>query len=275
MIDAGVYPAFSNLHKDGPVHPTNLSSIQERLEQPRRSLSPSRFTDADFLEFQVKDHEAQSHVIILKNILPLILGSSNVPEASEILFTNIKSVPADNFTQLKPDIYDGVDPSNLDANIRNILSRYIEPSKNSSCPCLPNAYIEVKGKNQSPQIGQYQALHDGLIGERAMLKIIQYANNDESPNNAAHTIAAIYHAGDALLTLYTMHAIQRNEHGEQERIGYRQTQLTGFKMDSRQDQWIAGATTLRNAREWAREQHENAVTKAHDAIDPMLDFGNG
>src|SRR5436309_2904273 len=57
-----------------PEEPENMEEIRRVLAQPRRSLSPSRFTDEDFRKFKRAAAHASKERQVTTAVLPIIEG---------------------------------------------------------------------------------------------------------------------------------------------------------------------------------------------------------
>ena len=259
MIELGVYPDLESPNVDGPFHPSNLSVIQERMSRRRDSL-PLISKDESFEKFLLKSSGNLNHTEVMIFICPLLLLRADIRDELNIAFTNMEKL-SDDLKRLQPNSYHGATPSDVEPSVRATLSRYIEPSKNTSLPCLPNFFFEWSGQSENSSKITNQALYDGAIGERAMLKTLLFANNRNDPcsYNAAHTMAATYHSATSNLSLYCTHAVLSNEGS----VKYRQTYLAGYTLRDGMQQWIDGTTALSNLREWAKEERDKALVKAN------------
>ncbi|KAK5015217.1 hypothetical protein LTR60_002980, partial [Cryomyces antarcticus] len=161
-----------------------------------------------------------------------------------------------------PDFYDGALPQQLDRRVRNELSQYIVPSKNFSTPALPNFFAEAKGPDGSAAVAKRQACYDGAIGARGMLHARSYASGDDMEYDGnAYTITSTYHNSTGTLMMYTTHPTQPVE--SDGKPGYHMTQLNTWGMTGNLETFRQGASAFRNARDWAKEQRDDAITRAN------------
>src|SRR5690348_9113982 len=67
LIDSDIYP-HGYRYPDGrvPAKPENREAINQRLAQPRPSLSPSRFTEEDYEKFIQADADARNEDQVTK-----------------------------------------------------------------------------------------------------------------------------------------------------------------------------------------------------------------
>jgi hypothetical protein len=75
LIDGGVYPDEYE-YPDGriPARPNNWEEINQRLAQPRPSLSSSQFSDNKFRKFKRADAHASKEDQVMKRLIPFIEG---------------------------------------------------------------------------------------------------------------------------------------------------------------------------------------------------------
>lgn len=260
LVDHGIY-------KSGRTQrPSNWSEINERLAKSRSSLSPSRFTEAAFEDFEETNEKALAENTVMSRAFPIIAGSAGVYFYSQdnVYFGNLKDLTDGTITKAKPDLYNGAHPSQLDKSIRNQLSECIEPSSKKNVPLLPNFFVEGNGPDGSACVNELQALYDGALGERGMLELSLYIDPGWLQYNVAHTIASTYHGGTGDLTLYSIHAVQPASH--QLPMQFRMTKLNGWKMTGNANAFREGATAWRNARDWAYEERTKLISAANSKM---------
>ena len=75
LIDNNIYP-HGYRYSDGrvPPKPDNWDQFGQMLAQPRPSLSPSRFGDAEFDDFVQADADAGKEQQVCESVLPYIEG---------------------------------------------------------------------------------------------------------------------------------------------------------------------------------------------------------
>lgn len=268
LIDHGIYPegydGVRNLQE-----PHNWEEMNARLALPRASLSPSRFTREDFLDFKEKNQEALTESKVMSKVFPIIAGTADIPSQENLYFGNLKDLTDGSMTKAKPDFYDGARPAELNKVVREHLNEYIEPSTKKNAPLLPNFFTEGKGPDGSAPVCKLQAMYDGALGARGMHELRSYVDPETAYNNNAYTITSTYHGGTGDLTIYATHANQSNN--PQHPIEYRMTQLNGWKMTGNPDAFRQGASALRNARDWAKEKREDFIIAANSNA-PNADY---
>ena len=263
-------PAFEqHLHDHGiyknnrAQKPSNLAEINERLAQPRPSLSPSQFTEAAFEAFQQTNEDALSENTVMSKAFPLITGTADIPSQENLRFTNLKDLTDGSITQAQPDFYDGARPGELNKQIREILGPYITPSTNTAAPCLPNFFAEGKGPKGLTDVSKNQAMYDGALGARGVHELRSYVGQETLFDNNAYTITSTYHH-NGLLTLYTIHPTLPE--GSTDSTEYRMTQLNSWSMTGNPDTFRQGASAFRNARDWAEEKRKELITAANGKV---------
>ncbi|EFR03429.1 hypothetical protein MGYG_06426 [Nannizzia gypsea CBS 118893] len=263
LIDHGIYPKGYE-YPDGrvPAKPSNWEEIKERLAQPRRSLSPSKFSERDFQKFERADTNASKEKPVATSVIPTIDGdiSDRKCVGGDYPFGNLAPLTDGTLANAKPDHFFGARPEQLSSNIRDELSEFIIPSTQTSLPMAPNFFLETKGPDGSLAVATRQACYHGALGARGIQKLQSYKQDEPGYDNNAYTITSTYHGGQ--LKLYTTHPIaprESNEHPE-----YIMTQLNAWSMVGNIDGFRQGASAYRNARDWAKERRDGFINSANE-----------
>ncbi|KAK2748574.1 hypothetical protein FQN57_000709 [Myotisia sp. PD_48] len=275
LIDNGFYPKGYK-YRDGqiPPKPSNWGEINERLIQPRSSLSPSRFSESDFQNFEEADTRASKENPVMEDVIPILEGKAATATAKGgYLFGNLAPLIKSNsnkkeeadakpeLAQAKPDRLYGATPEQLERPIRDKLNDQIIPSTQDSLPILPNFFLEAKGPDGAPAVVTRQALYYGALGARGMHALQSYKQKKIIYDNKARTVSSTYIAGT--LKLYTHHIIPSMKEGrESETI---MTQLNGYAMTGNRETFIQGASAYRNLRDWAQEQRDEFIENSNEA----------
>ncbi|KAI1974678.1 hypothetical protein LOZ53_003380 [Ophidiomyces ophidiicola] len=263
LIDNGVYPKGYE-YPDGrvPAKPNNWEEINERLRQPRSSLSPSKFCEKDFQKFERADTNASKEKPVTSFVVPTIDGDIDDPKCvgGDYPFGNLAPLTDGTLANAKPDHFFGARPEQLKPEIRDELNEFIIPSTQSSLPMAPNFFLEAKGPDGSPAVATRQACYDGVLGARGIHKLQSYKRDEPVYDNNAYTIISTYQAGQ--LKLYTTHpTAPRESDGRPE---YIMTQLNAWSMVGSADGFRQGASAYRNARDWAKEQRDEFIKSANE-----------
>lgn len=266
LIDGGIYPDEYE-YPDGrvPPEPDNLEEINQKLMQHRRSLSPSLFTNEKFREFKRADAHVSKENKATKTVIPIIEGKTADDKCVEgdVLFTNLTPLTNNMLTAAKPDLYYGARPEQLDRRVRDQLSGHIIPSTHDDLLIAPKFFLAAKGLNGTAAVARRQACYDGALGARGMYSLQSYGKEELVYNNEAYTITAIY--SDGQLKLYTCHPTQPTSPGG--RPEHCMTQLRTFAMTNSAESFRQGATAYRNARDWTKEQRDEAIRRANEVAD--------
>ncbi|KAL9009738.1 MAG: hypothetical protein Q9173_005261 [Seirophora scorigena] len=262
LIDHGIYPEGYGDDEDFE-EPANIEDINRRLAQPRSSLSPSRFTREQFLDFKKKNREALTESKVMSKAFPIIAGTADIPSQENLRFTNLQDLTDGSITKAQPDFYDGARPEDLDKQIREELGPYIVPSTNTAAPCLPNFFTEGKGPDGSAPVCKLQATYDGALGARGMHELRSYVDPETVYDNNAYTITSTYHGGTGTLAMYTTHPVESTNPNHQ--TEYRMTQLNSYAMTGNPDSFRQGAGAWRNGIQdfTARRQENNILFVKH------------
>lgn len=263
LIDGCVYPDEYE-YPDGrvPPLPDNWGEINQRLAQRRPSLSPSRFSDGDFRKYKRADAHVSKENKVTKTVIPIIEGEIRDDKCveGEILYTNLDPLTNDRLKTAKPDLYYGARPEQLDRKVREKLSGHIIPSRQDNLPIVPNFFLAAKGPDGSLAVAGRQACYDGAFGARGMHSLRSYGQGEPAYDNTAYTITSIYYGG--ILKMYTSHLAQPAEPNG--RPSYYMTQLRSFAMTDTAEAFRQGASAFRNARDWTKEERDNAIARANE-----------
>lgn len=183
------------------------------------------------------------------------------------MFRNLEPLTDGNITPGNPDIYEGARPEQLARHIRQELREMIVPTTQEDLPICPNFFVAAKGPDGSLAVAMRQACYDGALGARGIHSLLNYKAAQPESDASAHTITAIYHGGT--LKLYTVHRAEPVE--EQGRPGYYTHQLRSYAMTDTPNTFREGAAAFRNARDWAQEQRDEAITRANGMVPTLHD----
>ncbi|KAK2795046.1 hypothetical protein FQN50_009805 [Emmonsiellopsis sp. PD_5] len=263
LIDHGVYPDGYE-YPDGriPVMPNNWEEINERLARPRPSLSPSKFSNEHFWKFKRADTHASKEQPVTTSVIPIIEGDIGDPKCAGggYPFGNLASLTDGTLAHAKPDHFYGARPEQLDCQVRKEISDHIIPSMQDDLPLAPNFFLEAKGPDGSLAVATRQACYDGALGARGMHSLQSYQQDRPSYDSNAYTITSTYHGGQ--LKLYTTHLAEPRGPGCDPE--YYMTQLNGWCMFGNLETFRQGASTYRNARDWAKEKRDEFIRVANE-----------
>jgi len=266
IIDAGYYPygyEYSD-DEDTPI-PNNIEELmEERLGQPRPSLSPSHFTNGDFRNFQRENMKAKTEDRVRSDVFPIIRGKAVIPSGQSEKFNHLTPL-AGNISDAQPDYYNGSRPAQLHPDVRSNLGPYIIPCTDTSRPLLPNFFTEVKGPKGDAIELKLQITQDLGNGARGMHKLQSYKQKNPTYDGKAYTLGATYHSGTGTLQMYAMHPTEPARPGGDPQ--YHTTQINGFHMTGNRNTFLEGATWFRNARDWAKEKRDDFIALANERVD--------
>jgi len=244
--------------------PDNFDEWLERLRQPRES-KPT-FHD-QFLEFNRRFQRADDENRIMADVYPLIEGDLKQDawhhsRQDKLCTTWAPFTEIYRIAQLKPDVFDGIRPSDY-VQLGNKLSRYVLPATTVS-PKLPNFFGEFKGRDGTFRCVELQAMYDGAMGARAMHKVQNYGKDiaDEVYDNNAYTVTFTFFG--ATLTAH-LHFIRKPER-PQDYPHYVMTLLDSWTIRTREAHFTDGVTAFRNARDMAHEFREQFAEEASRKI---------
>lgn len=240
--------------------PSNWADIKNSMAQRRPSLSPSRFSEADFEKFRKINDGCSTEAKLMSQAFPFITGAADIPSEEGVLFGNLKDLTDGTLGKAKPDFYDGSRPEELKTAVREALSTYIVPSTTTTNACLPNFVAEVKGAMGLPEVCRRQAVYDGVLSARGIHELRSYIGQETPFDNNAYTIASTYHH-TGILHIYAINATPPTDASR--KYDFRITQLHAFAITGDSDSFRQGVSAFRNARDWAKEQRERYIAAAN------------
>ncbi|PPJ53260.1 hypothetical protein CBER1_11823 [Cercospora berteroae] len=258
LIERRVYPDGYE-DSDGNIQePANINSLRELLPISRSSLSPSRFTDEAFKDFQRANRKARSEAKAMSSVVPIITGAKDnrLQTEENIQFNNLEKF-APGLKVAQPDKYYGARPEQVDERIRRDLGQYIVPSTSTSLPVAPNFFFEGKSAGGRPDVAQRQVMQDNAYGARAMFQLQNYGKETPAYDGNAYIIGSSY--SDGQLKLYSTHPRQ-SATGDTE---YHMTQLRAYAMTDTADSFREAAAAYRNARDFAQKQRDRLIAQAN------------
>lgn len=173
--------------------PDNIEEIKKRLAQQRPSLSPSKFSERAFEDFQASDFKANDEEDLMIDVIPVIHGKqSDHFLASTTKFGNLDPLIAGPPVAANPDLCYGARSEQLNRHIRGQLINHIVPSTMEDKPMAANCYLEVKGPEGSAAVARRQACYDGAIGARGMPSLHSHGKERKIYDNRAYTISSTY-----------------------------------------------------------------------------------
>ena len=265
LIDGGVYPkGYEYADDQSPVEPANLDDIHRALHVPRASLSPSRFTEAAFRDFERQSTRAANEAGAMADLVPIIAGEGRrrFHSNTDVPFSNLAPIVED-VTVPKPDIYDGARPDRIDPRVRHSLDAHILPSKTKNLPAAPNFFFEGKSASGRADVARRQACYDGAVGARAMHSLQNYGAPEPKYDGNAYSYSSTYHNGTGTLQLYGTHPTKPKNAGAPPE--YHMTQIRSFSMTDTPRSFREGATAYRNLRDLAQSQRDGFIEQANES----------
>lgn len=257
LIDNGIYP---NNHASKP---RNLEAVRAFQAIKRASLSPSRFNDEDFKDFQNILEAVDSESETVSQALPFIAGK-HVKFGADHRFGNLEPFDKD-LSMPKPDLYHGADASSIHPRVRADLEEHIIPSSNTCRPAAPNFFLEVKSTEGRPAVAKRQALYDAAVGARAMHSLQMYGATAPVYDNNAYSHSAYYI--DGTLKMYAIHPTEPKEPGGKPE--YHMTLVRTYAMDGDVESFRKGAAAYRNTRDLAKKQRDTFIDQANERARQM------
>lgn len=244
--------------------PKNTKEDYIQLAHARLSLSPSRFGESDFEDFQQRDEEAVFEDEVMTKVIPVIYGNADIPNKQNILFTELAPVTStyEDVVRPKPDYFDGAQIGDLDRKVRDPkgdMYPLIIPTKHARVPIAPNFFLEAKAPMGDAAVLKRQACYDGAYGARAMHALQSYGEEEPVYDGNAYTYSSTYHAGT--LKLYAHHVTAPTDPGK--RPEFHMTQIKAYALTSDRETCVRGIGAFRNARDLARRHRDEFIHGAN------------
>ncbi|KAI4131139.1 MAG: hypothetical protein LQ347_003092 [Umbilicaria vellea] len=235
-----------------------LEGFYEALQQPRPSLSPSRFPDDAFEGFQQKNEDVIDEGDVMRNVVPIMCGNAAIPSRQNLLFTRLDPIANNTTVDAKPDFYDGAHLEDIDKQVQQDLGSYIIPTGHTMAPAAPNFFLEVKRPSGGADVAKRQACYDGALGARGMHQLQSYKQEPIYDGNA-YTITTTYHAGN--LNMYVTHVTSSGPEVSPE---YHMSQVGGWNTIGDPDTCRRAFAAFRNGRDRAQEQRDKFILAANE-----------
>ncbi|KAK0258868.1 hypothetical protein LTR35_018127 [Friedmanniomyces endolithicus] len=262
LIDNRAYPdGHEDSDGDAP-EPNNKEALLDGRVRSRSSLSPSRFDEAAFKQYQRANRAADDEQAVMMDVIPTIRGNTGTRfhKSSNTLFNNLIDL-APGIRKAQPDMYDGARPAEIDLAVRTHLNGYIIPSTSTKRPAAPNHLTEVKGPSGRSDVLRRQATYAGAIGARAMHELQNYGNDPPVYDGNAYTLVPAYNSGAGTLQIYATHPT----HSATGRTEYHMTELDSYAMMRNANSFREGATAFRNSRDLSKEHRDRFIAAANAA----------
>ncbi|PWY72947.1 hypothetical protein BO70DRAFT_256472, partial [Aspergillus heteromorphus CBS 117.55] len=261
LISHNIYPVGYMYPDDRiPADPRNLDAINAVLSKQRNSPPPS---DEDFGKFRRACPHASKEDLVTTLLIPKIEGNTSNPRnmGAGYPFRNLAPLTNGGISHAKPDLFHGARPGELNDAVCQELNNQVAPSTEIHLPLAPNFFLEVKGNHGSSSVADRQACYDGALGARAIhaLRTFRQDQDQESDGNA-YTITATFH--DGTLKLFTTHRTEPRNASE--RPEYIMTLVGGWFMPGNFASFRQGVAAYRNARDWAKGQRDEIISRANE-----------
>ncbi|KAK0617801.1 hypothetical protein B0T17DRAFT_600818 [Bombardia bombarda] len=246
----------------GPV-PT--AHDRERLTRRRESLSELNYPESAFKDFDDANNDAFKNVDVLHKVVPIIEGPNRLRfyNMINVEFTDMQPITGDKTVTPQPHFCDGARYRDLDARIRQDLSKLVIPLKSGADrrPVVPNFFLTVMGQDGAQRVGKRQAALAGAYGARAIHSLRAWMGHggDELWDRKAYCYSATYHPDDHTLKLFQHFVLAQEADNKPE---YHMALLKTYELLTHSD-FIEGVTAFRNAREIAKQLRDEVIQAAN------------
>ncbi|CAG9994430.1 unnamed protein product [Clonostachys byssicola] len=246
-----IYPRTHTTPKrDFTPEPKNIDLIFEIL---KRKPDDDSVGDAEYKNFKKVTAQAISELAVIKNVAPLLMGSSEINNMWNIPFLNLDTMTEGELSAPQPDMCDGVLPERVEDMVRDELDTVIAPSGDAEALLATNFFFQVKGPKGKFGIVQKQVTLDGAYGARMMHALQNFGKETPEFDDNAYTFSATYIEG--MLSLYAHHVAAPTIHTKNH-PGYHITLLRGFQL---LDKWAFadGVYAFRALRKLAQKHQDH------------------
>ncbi|KAL3461113.1 hypothetical protein BJX64DRAFT_261727 [Aspergillus heterothallicus] len=212
----------------------------------------------DFENFAITYWSQRTEEQVKKSVASVLEGKLSQHVGRDRRFTNLAQLIDGTELRAKPDIFHGARATEVNTVIRQKLNDQIVPFQNSGL-VAPNFFLKVKGANVSAVEAERQACFYGAFGARAIHALHSYEQDQPAFDRNAYSITATYSRG--LLELYATHMASSGR--DPSVPEYVMTRLGEWAIHGSMESFQEGLTAYRNARDWAKEKRDQAVTAAN------------
>ncbi|POS68862.1 hypothetical protein DHEL01_v212744 [Diaporthe helianthi] len=283
LANWNIYPIDHFLDTgEEPPPPENMDVIITAIcNTGRSSLEPEAIVQEKFLEFRkayklARSEESVSRTLELIEGMSLALSSAHV-KRGPIILNNLFPLLPENLVPGNPDRLYGARPEKLDLSVRDELEHLLLPTKSLDILC-PNVVVHIKGPSGNPETAGIQAVYDGALAARGMEALWAYGSSGQDAQagqlNArtitctlTHGVLSIYavyaRSGTGNPTLSQLQQMPQQQRWSASNVEYTTSLISAWLVRDRPDDFLKGVTAFRNALEWARQQRDEAITRAN------------
>ncbi|TAQ90034.1 hypothetical protein B7494_g1682 [Chlorociboria aeruginascens] len=132
------------------------------------------------LNFEQVNDRAFDEGEIMRDVIPIIAGDSDVLSKQNLPFTQLTLIADGTIVNAKPDFYNGARVEDIDKQVREDLGQYIIHIGHRAAPMAPNFFLEVKAPGGGADMAKRQACYDGALGTRLYAHYVT-ESADENP----------------------------------------------------------------------------------------------
>lgn len=226
----------------------------------RLSLVP--FNQEAHSEFKAETTSQRTKVAAMSYFAYEIASDKGMPfihSTMSLEFSNLHPL-FERIVPARPGIFDGAHRDALDAEIKAALTQYIIPSNQAQAPLLPNFFVELRTRDESPSFAYNHAIYNGVLGARGVLHLQSYGLGGLVFDGNAYTITCTY--CDGLLRLYAV--FPAASASPKRLVDYHVTQIGGWDLMGSLTQFVAGVCAFRHLRQWAKEERDWIIEHANE-----------
>lgn len=272
LVDNNIFPEGFRYPDSYPAPELiNLDTILDELSVERCG---KRWYEEKYFQMLQHTNHSLSRSTILRRVIPILEGTIDEIELDPDTM-NDGDIELDNLTPLvegvevvlQPDYFDGAPFTAIDRPVRDALGGIIIPSKHIAAPIAPNFFLEVRKPSGNAVTTKMEACYYGACGARLMHAIQNYGQARRPKyDKKAYSFSSTYING--LLKIYAHFIVEQDyEHGGFP--GYHMFELKAFNMTNTYDDFIAGCSAFRNAREMAARFRKDFITHANKRSQDM------
>ncbi|KAK3350462.1 hypothetical protein B0H65DRAFT_398951, partial [Neurospora tetraspora] len=266
--------AFAQILRDCGIYSNGDPSLLANLEElrgerdVRPSLEPSVYPDKRVQYYINKNAKALTELGTERGFVPAILGECELPEGSNITWSNLSSMTKDQTVAPQPDLYYGLPVDDIDMSLRERIGSLIIPYIRDGAPGAPYLVFETKGPEGSFEVLKRQATYGSAAAARAQFALENFGLDQPVYDNRVLAHAWTFFSSPGDLTHYGVR-VSAPRPGTS-RPGYHMTHIKRYRLTESYEQYRAGLTAFRNCRDEAYKAAQARLDTAHERLRRIL-----
>ena len=260
----------------GP-RPNNIDGITARLREPRPDVAT--FGPDEFQDYMNIIYRAEG-ALVIDRLIEAMAGPQGAPKERDVEFRNLEPLTEHAHLTPAPCALDAAAAGAIDDDVAWELSRSIvvlraDGENDDEARMLPNFIVDARGVWEAwDVVERARACYHGAYAARAMHALQNYGRGEVPVYDGnAYAFTVTYDFEQGTLTIYA-HFVTTPTVGGAGRPRFHMWQVGRYNMKGRLEEWQAGATAFRNARELAALWREEVIAPVA-AMEPSSTDASG